>query len=71
MPRNRPPLAARCASSTGFTRAPSVRSVLPNITAQARAGPNVPLALIAATPVTNSVSPKDRNSSGPSGRYIE
>ena len=30
----------------------------------------VPLALCAATPLTNSVSPTGRNSSGPSARYI-
>src|SRR4030095_9558689 len=38
--------------------------------AHTRTSPYRPLALIAATPFTNSVSPTQRSASGPSGRYI-
>jgi len=38
---------------------------------QSRAGPYWPLALIAAVPLTNSVSPTGFISVGPSARYIE
>ena len=70
-PRNRPSEAAICCSSIGSTALPSVRSTLPNMTSQALARPNVPLALIAACPRTNSVSPNERSAFGPSFRYIE
>ena len=43
---------------------------MPTIPAQARVGPQVPLALRAAAPVTYSVSPSERRSSGPAVRYM-
>ena len=39
--------------------------------AATRVGPYMPLALIAAWPATNSVSPTGRISTGPAARYIE
>ena len=38
---------------------------------EALVSPNVPLSAMAPHPATNSVSPSDRSSSGPSRRYIE
>ena len=64
-PRNRPPPARRCASSTGSTRSPRVRSAKPTMPAATRVAPYVPLSLIAAIPATNSVSPTGRMASGP------
>ena len=43
---------------------------MPMMPAQARVGPWRPLALTAAVPVTNSVSPSDCSSVGPEARYI-
>ena len=43
---------------------------MPMMPAQARVLPWRPLALIAAMPVTNSVSPSDFSPSGPAARYI-
>ena len=53
------------------TRSPSRRSALPTMPAATRVSPYRPLALIAAMPCTNSVSPTTLNSSGPSARYID
>ena len=39
--------------------------------AATRVDPYMPLALIAAWPVTNSISPTGRISAGPPARYIE
>src|SRR2546422_10154725 len=71
MPRKRCGLAAICASSTGGIRSPSRRSAVPTIPAATRVSPYRPLALIAAMPCTNSVSPTTLNSSGPSAPYID
>src|SRR4051794_41743302 len=53
-----------------LARDPSRRSTYPVMPAMHLVGPYLPDALIAATPVTNSVSPSDFSSSGPSARYI-
>ena len=42
-----------CCSRTPLARLPMRKSTLPMIPAQARAGPYLPLSLIAATPATN------------------
>src|SRR5262249_33159838 len=70
MPRKRPPEATMCCSRMPLARLPMRKSTLPMIPAQALAEPYLPLSLIAATPATNVVSPSDRNSGGPSARYI-
>jgi hypothetical protein len=49
----------------------SRKSACPTIARQSRVGPYWPLALIAAVPLTNSVSPTGFISTGPSARYIE
>jgi hypothetical protein len=63
--------AAIWASSTRVTASPSRKSACPTIARQSRVGPYWPLALIAAVPLTNSVSPTGFISAGPSARYIE
>ena len=68
MPQNRG-LAAICASRAAPASG-SVRSTKPTMEAHMRPSPYWPLALIAATPLTNSVSPTGRRASGPSARYI-
>ena len=70
MPRKRSGLAVMCASSTSDTAAPSRRSACPTMPVAARVSPYSPLALCAAMPPTNSVSPTGRSDSGPSARYI-
>ena len=61
---------ARQFSMTPLARDPSRRSTKPVMPAMHLVGPYLPEALIAATPVMNSVSPSDLSSSGPSARYI-
>ena len=59
------PEVSICCSSNDSTAAPQGEIDYPNITSQARAVPKPPLALIAAWPRTNSVSPRERCSSAP------
>ena len=70
IPLNRPPPALTCASKTSETEAPNVKSAKPTIPAQIFDFPYFPLALIAAIPLTNSVSPIERICIGPPDRYI-
>ena len=70
MPRKRPSPAAISASSTRHTVAEAQVGVPDDAGAQ-RLLPNCPLALIAAVPLTNSISPTGFISVGPSARYIE
>ena len=65
MPRKRPPPAWTWASSTGATPSPSLRSTVPTMPAATRQDPYAPEALMAAMPLTNSVSPTGRMASGP------
>ncbi|MEI9929290.1 MAG: hypothetical protein WDM89_01635 [Rhizomicrobium sp.] len=62
---------AICERRTSSTTSGSWRkSVWPTMPAQARTLPYNPLAVMAATPFTNSVSPTHLSASGPSARYI-
>ena len=68
--RSRPSDTEMWRSMTPLARDPSRRSTKPVMPAMHLVGPYLPEALIAATPVMNSVSPSDFSSSGPSARYI-
>src|SRR5271170_4793638 len=70
MPLKRPPDRVTCCSRIPLARLPIRRSTLPMIPAMQRALPYLPDALIAAMPLTNSVSPSDFSSCGPSALYI-
>ena len=71
MPRKRVGAAAMCACETSSTAPPKAKSAKLTTPAHTRVAPTPPLALIAAMPLTNSVSPTGRIASGPSLRYIE
>ena len=67
MPLKRPPDLVTCCSRMPLARPPIRRSTLPMMPAMQRVLPYLPDALIAATPLTNSVSPSDFSSWRPVG----